>query len=134
MQLATAVAKRCGPIELNPAGRAYVGSRRRTNNTAELEAIYFALRFTRHSIAPGSTVQICYDSTYAANSVRGLWRAHRNVDLISRIFQYRELVGQTYAIKWTWVKGHSNDEFNEMADELADQGANGTWIAYGLGL
>ena len=42
----------------------------------------------------------------------------KNVELWQRL---DEVVKQ-HKVDWIWVKGHSGDEGNEMADQLANQG------------
>ena len=45
----------------NPAG---------TNNTAELNALYHALRMAEAEIKTGNTVEVCSDSAYSINCIR----------------------------------------------------------------
>src|SRR5918992_1534192 len=45
-----------------------------TNNTAELHALYHALRMAEAEINSGSTVEVCSDSAYSINCVRS-WAA-----------------------------------------------------------
>ena len=41
-----------------------------TNNTAELNALYHALRMAEAEIKTGNTVEVCSDSAYAINCIR----------------------------------------------------------------
>ena len=41
----------------------------------------------------------------------------KNVDLWRKL----DLVNSKHNVHWYWVKGHSGNEGNEMADELANQ-------------
>jgi ribonuclease HI len=43
---------------------------RGTNNTAELNAIYHALRMAEFEIESGNTVEVCSDSAYSINCIR----------------------------------------------------------------
>ena len=64
------------------------------------------------------------DSEYAASMVQGKWKQKKNKELIERVRkEYVEVTGQIH-ISWEWVKGHSNNKWNDRADELADQGAH----------
>ncbi len=48
---------------------------RGTNNTAELNALYHALRIAEAEIKTGNTVEVCSDSAYAINCIR-TWAAN----------------------------------------------------------
>jgi Ribonuclease HI len=41
----------------------------------------------------------------------------KNVDL----WQQLDKANERHNVHWHWVKGHSGDEGNEMADDLANQ-------------
>ena len=65
-------------------------------------------------------VTIRYDSTYAANMTRGLWKPKRNKALIRKAQAALLAAEQAgVAVRWQHVKGHSNDRWNNRADELA---------------
>ena len=101
------------------------GARATTNNRMELSAAIEALAaLTRHS-----RVRIVTDSTYVMQGItewlpgwkrRGWQTAQKkpvkNVDLWQRL---DELV-QSHEVEWRWVRGHSGDEGNELADTLAN--------------
>ena len=98
-----------------------------TNNRMELTAAIQGLdSLTRHC-----SVSLYTDSKYVLDGVtkwmdnwksRG-WKTAakkpvKNVDLWQRL----DLAVNKHKVKWVWVKGHSGDEGNEMADQLANQG------------
>ena len=58
------------------------GAYQHSNNTGELEALGVALKWIHTYVQPNSAVQICFDSQYAANMVRGLWQPESNLSLI----------------------------------------------------
>ena len=100
-----------------------------TNNRMELMAAIQALE----SLAQPCNLTLFTDSTYVMKGItewmpgwkRKSWRTAsgkpvKNVDLWQRLDQAR----LNHEVQWRWVKGHSGDEGNEMADELANQGIN----------
>tara|TARA_R110000787_G_scaffold55454_2_gene128056 strand:+ start:1207 stop:1647 length:441 start_codon:yes stop_codon:yes gene_type:complete len=100
-----------------------------TNNRMELMAAIQALE----SLAQPCNLTLFTDSTYVMKGItewmpgwkRKSWRTAsgkpvKNVDLWQRLDQAR----LNHEVQWCWVKGHSGDEGNEMADELANQGIN----------
>ncbi len=101
------------------------GARATTNNRMELSAAIEALAaLKRHS-----RVRIVTDSKYVMQGItewlpgwkrRGWQTAQKkpvkNVDLWQRL---DELV-QSHEVEWRWVRGHSGEEGNELADTLAN--------------
>ena len=95
-----------------------------TNNRMELTAVIMALKALNNP----SDVEIHTDSKYVKNAftegwltnwVRNGWKssskkAVKNIDL------WKELLclSEKHAIEWKWVKGHSNNKYNERCDQL----------------
>lgn len=99
------------------AGRVYG---LQTNNTGELTAILKALEYAYNL---GKKVVIYSDSQYAIDS-SSKWhpdrkrtknRSVKNYEIIKRIWVFNEEV----KAEFRWVKGHNNNPYNEIADELA---------------
>ena len=86
-----------------------------TNNrmeiTAVIEALYYATRETSHS-----KVEIITDSQYVVNTMTKGWQRKKNTDLWRKL---DELVDLFEVVKWTWVKGHADNKYNQRCDELA---------------
>jgi ribonuclease HI len=95
-----------------------------TNNRMELQAPLEALR----ALACPSNVQLYTDSKYVQNGISKWivnWRennwlrsekeAVKNRDLWESLD--REI--KRHKVQWLWVKGHSDSQYNERADELA---------------
>ena len=70
---------------------------------------------------PGS-ITFCYDSQWAANIVTGKLKAKRNKALVSQAKKIYEHLKSKTSVHWRWVKGHSGEEYNDMADALAEAG------------
>ena len=100
-----------------------------TNNSAELNALYHALRMAEEEIKNGKTVEVCSDSAYAINCIRSwapLWEKKgwkkpggeiKNLELIQDAYAiYRRIKD---AVTLTHVAGHVGTEGNELADRMA---------------
>jgi ribonuclease HI len=100
-------------------------ARATTNNRMELSAAIEALA----ALNRASRVRIVTDSKYVMQGItewlpgwkqRGWQTAQKkpvkNVDLWQRL---DALVG-AHEVEWAWVRGHSGDEGNELADTLAN--------------
>jgi len=100
-----------------------------TNNTAELNALYHALRMAEGEITNGKTVEVCSDSAYAINCIRSwapLWEKNgwkkpggeiKNLKIIQDTYAiYRRIKD---ALTLTHVAGHVGTEGNELADRMA---------------
>jgi ribonuclease HI len=104
-----------------------------TNNTAELNALYHALRMAEAEINTGKTVEVCSDSAYSINCIRS-WAANwekkgwkksggeiKNLGIIQDCYAiYRRIEEK---LKLTHVAAHVGTEGNELADRMAMLGA-----------
>ena len=97
-----------------------------TNNRMELSAAIMALK----KIKTNSEVTIYTDSTYVKNGITEWslkWKENgwknsnkkpvKNKDLWVKLLNLCE----KNKISWKWVKGHSTNKYNNLADELATQ-------------
>ena len=101
-----------------------------TNQRMELRAVLEALR------AVSGPVEVVSDSTYVVNCFRDRWyegwlrRGWRNSnrkpvanrDLWEPLIE--EYLARRGEISFRWVKGHSGNEWNEIADQLASGAAS----------
>ena len=63
-----------------------------------------------------------------AQAVQGASRPTRHKTLVKNARQILWALQQKTAVQWEWVNGHSGQEFNELADQLAEQGkTKGCW-------
>jgi ribonuclease HI len=104
-----------------------------TNNTAELNALYQALRMAETEIKGGNTVEVCSDSAYSINCICS-WAANwekkgwkksggeiKNLEIIQDCYAiYRRIGGK---LNLTHVAAHVGTEGNELADRMAMLGA-----------
>lgn len=100
-----------------------------TNNTAELNALYHALRMAEAELKAGNSVAISSDSAYSINCIRSwapLWEKRgwrrvggeiKNLGIIQDCYAiYRRIAEK---LKLTHVAGHAGTEGNELADRMA---------------
>lgn len=122
-----------------PAGWAWVidderwaagGWEESTNNRAELQAVIEILKATAHT---HEDLLILADSKYVINSVTKwmpVWRLKGwkkangqdvlNRDLMEELWEQVDALEKSgRTLKFQWVKGHSNHELNEAADQRA---------------
>lgn len=95
-----------------------------TNNRAEL----YAILHTIHQAAPHRSLRLFTDSTFAIQSICYYALQHAEVgwkcahgDILSDIAKH--IKRRCAPIQFCWVKGHVGNEFNEGADQRADEGA-----------
>lgn len=82
-----------------------------TNQQAEILACAIALEELRRCCR----VEIVYDSRYVIDTMMGRSSMDTNRPIWTRLIQ--SCYG--HHISWRWVKGHSGDPFQEVADRLA---------------
>jgi ribonuclease HI len=100
-----------------------------TNNTAELNALYHALRMAEAEIKAGNTVEVCSDSAYSINCIRTWapswekkgWKKPggeiKNLEIIQDCYAiYRRIKKE---LTLTHVAAHVGTEGNELADRMA---------------
>jgi ribonuclease HI len=98
-----------------------------TNNRMELMAAIKALEAIKSA---NIAIDLYTDSKYVMNGItqwivgwkQKNWKTAakkpvKNADL----WQQLDKLNQKYQINWCWVKGHSGDKGNDMADLLANQ-------------
>ena len=107
------------------------GEKLTTNNRMELTAAIKALEYVSEQEKKQLSlkqIEIYTDSIYVKDGItewikkweENNWKTAdkknvKNVDLWKKL---KELV-KSNQVKWNWVKGHSNDPMNDLADKLA---------------
>lgn len=89
----------------------YIGET--TNNVAELTAIKRALSLIKNK---SKHIIIYTDSQYCVGVLTKFWNAKKNEELILDI---RENLLDFENLKIKWIKSHSGNKGNEIADKLA---------------
>ena len=100
-----------------------------TNNTAELSALYHALRMAEAEIKTGNTVEVCSDSAYSINCIRSWapswekkgWKKPggeiKNLEIIQDCYAIHRCIEDRLTL--THVAAHVGTEGNELADRMA---------------
>ena len=95
-----------------------------TNNKMELRATIEALKAIKHP----STIKLYTDSQYVKNGITNWivnWKKNGWKTASKKPVSNKELWVELdknvnlHNIEWFWVKGHSGNYYNEIADELA---------------
>ncbi|MDH3444560.1 MAG: ribonuclease H family protein [Deltaproteobacteria bacterium] len=100
-----------------------------TNNSAELNALYHALRMAETELKAGHRVEVCSDSAYSINCIRSWapnwekkgWKKPggeiKNLEIIQDCYAiYRRIKEK---LELTHVAAHVGTEGNELADRMA---------------
>ena len=119
-----------GPVETEASGFDFLGATVASNNTGELTAMAEALRAAASDEfrQSGQTVFLRYDSTYAADVVRGIKKATANSALVRRLRRLLALAEAQGPIVFEHIFSHRGDFGNELADKLAKRGSTGRKI------
>ncbi len=109
----------------NETNKIYGYQESTTNNRMEIVAAIEAIKLVKEE----SDIIIYTDSKYLMNGIntwihswkKNNWKTSgnknvKNVDLWKAIDE----LNSKHSIKWNWVKGHSGNPGNEMADDLAN--------------
>lgn len=106
-----------------------------TNNIMELTAPIEALKYLKSNMSKGTfDIEIVSDSKYVILGITewiGNWQKNNWRNANKKPVLNRELWEELYALteelkpKWTYVKGHNEDKYNERADVIATSFAEG---------
>ena len=107
-----------GPVITSADQEGYLGAEVGSNNTGELSAMAYALRWL---LIEGSTnaVTIRGDSQYALKIAAGEWRAKANRELAARVQALWKEVTSLRTVNAEHVRAHRGHRWNERADHLA---------------
>ena len=103
------------------------GDKNTTNNKMELTAVIKGFE----NLNDASEVLVKTDSTYVINGITKWlpnWKAKGWINSAKKpvankdLWEQLESLISNHKVDWLWVKGHSGDDENERADELARKG------------
>lgn len=86
-----------------------------TNNKMEILSVIEGLKALKRYDLP---IEVYSDSQYVVNTINLNWNKKVNLDLWEELYNY---MGKTKNIKFIKVKGHSDNEFNNRVDKLANE-------------
>ena len=101
------------------------GVKETTNNVMEIMAIIESLKLLKYPCE----VEIHSDSAYVVNTFekdwlekwkKNGWRNSKKEEVKNKeLWEELDILCQTHKVKFVKVKGHSDNEFNNLADKLA---------------
>lgn len=92
-----------------------------SSNRMEMTAITSSLRKLSKSKLHVDVVTVYADSQYAINIFSGNWQASSNMDLLNDFITIKNTLAEKGTkIIFQWVRGHAGNEYNELADRLAN--------------
>lgn len=86
-----------------------------TNNKMEILSVIEGLKALKVYDIP---VEVYSDSQYVVSTINLNWNKKANLDLWEELYTY---ISRFEDIKFIKVKGHSDNEFNNRADKLANE-------------
>ena len=88
------------------------GYKNTSNQRMEQTAVLLAL----NSIKTPSDIEVFTDSMYLVGTYTKNWKRKANQDLWKKL-DY--VISKHKSVKFNWVKGHADNEFNQLCDSLA---------------
>ena len=94
-----------------------------TNNRMELTAVISALKYVKDK-----NLEIYTDSKYTKDGIEKWisnwkingWKTANKQDVKNKdLWNELDKLNSEKNVQWNWVKGHANNQYNNMADELA---------------
>ena len=94
-----------------------------TNNRMELTAVISALKYVKDK-----DLEIYTDSKYTKDGIekwisnwkKNGWKTANKQDVKNKdLWDELDQLNSQKNVQWHWVKGHANNQYNNMADELA---------------
>jgi len=94
-----------------------------TNNRMELIAVISALKYVKKE-----NIELFTDSKYTKDGIekwilnwkKNGWKTANKQDVKNMdLWQNLDKLNEKKNVQWNWVKGHSDNKYNNMADELA---------------
>ncbi|MCA9374317.1 MAG: ribonuclease H [Candidatus Gracilibacteria bacterium] len=86
-----------------------------TNNRMEMMAVIEALRYIHNHNLTDKKIHLYTDSNLIVQTVNQGWKKKKNTDLWEEFDRLLEKLD----IRFEWVKGHSNNHWNNETDKIA---------------
>lgn len=102
-----------------------------TNNRMELAAAVEALRDIKGRLAPPlGAITVFTDSQYVQKGIslwvnswkRNGWRTSAKEPVKNQdLWQALDALSTELRVRWSWVKGHAGNEYNELCDQMTQE-------------
>ena len=67
------------------------------------------------TIGDTANIEVITDSAYVVNTMTKCWKRNKNQDLWNEL----DMLVSKHNVKFTWVKGHSSNQYNNECDRMA---------------
>ena len=90
-----------------------------TNNQMELIGVIIALRLIKSKF---DSLTIISDSQYVISTITKYWKRRKNIRLWAKLdIELNRVKEINDNIKFSWVKGHNGNKYNELCDFYATE-------------
>ena len=118
----------CGPVQINTGENFYISASRAKNNTAEMPVVIEALFWLntcveRETLHANNDVLITVDSLYVKGLIEEKFFARESRVLARLLRPMWKVTKERIRLHIRWIRGHSGDVENSIADRLAGAGA-----------
>ncbi len=110
-----------GNVVVDEDSPEFIGAEGKTNQTAELSAMNWAIRWLAAHKAKIPYSAIYSDSKYAIHTTEGDWVEYIEESKNGLLIQNNRDVYEDVSTNIGWVKGHSGNTWNDLADLLAQK-------------
>lgn len=93
-----------------------------TNNRMEIKAVIEGLKSVL--VSKDKDITVYSDSQYIIETLKGNYRVKKNADLWEELFN---ITKQFSSLNYVKVRGHSNNEYNNLVDDMAVQETKGRY-------
>ena len=117
----------CGPAQIKTGENFHIGATRVTNNKAEIQGVIEALFWLntcveRETLHVNNDVLNTVDSLYVKGLIEEKFVARENRVFATLLRHMWKVTWESVRLHIRWIRGHSGDVANSIADRLADAG------------
>ena len=126
----------CFPVHIDPTSPIFQGAAETINNSGELSALLYALRWAIAYLPSPAYISLRYDSKWAAAATLRTQVTQHNSLLAETATAALQAARLQFYVDLSHVKAHAQNFWNDYADEMANLGSRGhvrdpTWAQLG---